>query len=61
MKADKTFEKASHVSSAFFAHSPSDWSVKKRHSRFPAIGYDQKSAKTFDSYLDNDRDQFSNS
>ena len=47
-------ERSSHVLSVFFAYSPSDWSVKMRLWRFPAIDHEQKSAKTFDSYLAND-------
>ena len=50
MKAGKIW-KNFHKFLVFFAYSQSDWSVKMRLLRFPAMGNEQNSAETFDSYL----------
>ena len=44
--------KYSWVSIAFFAYSPSKWSMKSRLQRFLAMGHRQNLPNTFDSHLD---------
>lgn len=50
MKVSK-FDKNLKRSFVFLAYSTSDWSVKMRHWGFWVMGYQLKSKKTFDSYL----------
>ena len=40
------------MSSVFFAPLLSDWSVKMRLCRFPAMGHEQELAKIFDPHLE---------